>query len=594
MRLQSILTFALLAASALPLAAQLTPEQKTADFRQLAAVYAKNYGPYGWKIQAYNYDLLKIQPWLDKVAKTKNDLEFLDVCVDYVAALNDGHDYFYIPSDFSAYLHFDVDIYDSKVLIEYIDRSYLPRAQFPFVVGDEIVSVDGVLAEDFIQSHTKYSVWANTSANRRAAADQLTFRYQAANPFAAQIGTNAAVVVKRQSTGATETYQIPWDTAGIPITAIGPVPNPKTASVKADSIPIRFRRGSEADRAGDNPWGADFTAKTAPDENLTELEATLREAQDGSVSPDRYGLTTIGRFTPIFTPPANFKLRLGGSRSDYFVSGTIPLNGSTVGFIRIPDFQPASQSAAFTQWVREISYFQDNTDALVIDTMYNPGGNLCWAQTLVSTLVQNTFHGIGYEIRATQYWVNIFASRLAAAKATKAEQWVIDLYSLYLTVLQQAAAAPRGQTGAIPICGPSIDTLPATDTDGNIFGYTKPVVLITNEFTGSSGDAFAAMLQDAGRGTQFGVRTAGLGGNPAFYLSGNYSETEARATRTLIVRKNPVVTPDFPTAPYFENIGVRPDVVVDYMTKDNLLTGGKSFVDSLLKTVQNAITSGGK
>ena len=30
--------------------------------------------------------------------------------------------------------------------------------------------------------------------------------------------------------------------------------------------------------------------------------------------------------------------------------------------------------------------------------------------------------------------------------------------------------------------------------------------------------------------------------------------------------------------PYVENIGVRPDIVVDYMTRDNLLNQGKPYV----------------
>jgi hypothetical protein len=29
-----------------------------------------------------------------------------------------------------------------------------------------------------------------------------------------------------------------------------------------------------------------------------------------------------------------------------------------------------------------------------------------------------------------------------------------------------------------------------------------------------------------------------------------------------------------------ENIGVRPDIAVDYMTRDNLLTRGQSFVNA--------------
>ena len=49
-------------------------------------------------------------------------------------------------------------------------------------------------------------------------------------------------------------------------------------------------------------------------------------------------------------------------------------------------------------------------------------------------------------------------------------------------------------------------------------------------------------------------------------------------TLGLMVRNGDVVTDDYPSAPYVENIGVRPDLTVDYMTKENLLNNGAPFV----------------
>ena len=73
--------------------AELTRDQKIADLTQLAGLYAKNYGPYEWKRDTQGFDLLNnLQTWLDRAAKTKNDLEFMDLLVEYVAGLNDAHD----------------------------------------------------------------------------------------------------------------------------------------------------------------------------------------------------------------------------------------------------------------------------------------------------------------------------------------------------------------------------------------------------------------------------------------------------------------------------------------------------------------------
>ncbi len=54
-------------------------------------------------------------------------------------------------------------------------------------------------------------------------------------------------------------------------------------------------------------------------------------------------------------------------------------------------------------------------------------------------------------------------------------------------------------------------------------------------------------------------------------------------------RKDPMVTPEYPTTPYLENVGVRPDVEVDYMTKENLVNKGKPFVDAFTAKIVELI-----
>ena len=53
---------------------------------------------------------------------------------------------------------------------------------------------------------------------------------------------------------------------------------------------------------------------------------------------------------------------------------------------------------------------------------------------------------------------------------------------------------------------------------------------------------------------------------------------------------NPIATDDFGTTAYVENVGVRPDKPVDYMTLDNLLNGGRTFVqaftDAMVKQIR--------
>jgi len=104
------------------------------------------------------------------------------------------------------------------------------------------------------------------------------------------------------------------------------------------------------------------------------------------------------------------------------------------------------------------------------------------------------------------------------------------------------------------------------------------------------------MIQDNGRGPLVGWRTDGLGGSNSHgtqrYQVGAYSEGDTGITLALMVRKAAIITNDYPASPYIENVGVRPDVQIDYMTRDNLLNAGRPFVqaftDVIVKQIQQA------
>src|SRR5262245_58650035 len=132
----------------------LTAKQRQTDLEQLANFYAKNYAPYEWKRDVIGFDLLRLTPWLQRIQHS-DDLDFQEALIEYVASLNDAHDVIAFPTTFFASLGFTVDIYDGKVLIDSINRTVLPLPQFAFVVGDELVSVDGTPVQQLIESFRK-------------------------------------------------------------------------------------------------------------------------------------------------------------------------------------------------------------------------------------------------------------------------------------------------------------------------------------------------------------------------------------------------------------------------------------------------------
>ncbi len=526
--------------------AQLTPDQKVADFLHLSGTFAKNYGPYEWKRDVIRFDLMKVAPWLERVRATRSDLDFYELCVEYIARLNDAHSSYELPASFSASLGFSVDVYDDKVLVESISRTRLPAASYPFQIGDELVSIDGAAVEDLARSFEKYNMAANERATRRFSVSSLTFRPQWVMPHAHEIAEAAGVVIRRQS-GALESYSIPWRKSGIPLTSAGPVPSPEA------------RGGTRRAAAWDEPAYARFLNR-------------LRNVR----LPDARAVLNFGARSPIFAPPDGFSQRLGRAASDAFYSGTFSSGGFRIGFIRIPNYDPPDMSLALRQFDSEIRYFRDSTDGLIIDQMRNPGGDACYVETLASYIIPYEFRTLGFEIRATSNWVAEAAAALDDARSLSAPGWVIELLEALVHDLETANRENRGRTGPLPLCSVSLTLQPAR------VAYDKPILLVVDELAGSGGDMLPAVFQDAGRGPMLGWRTMGAGGNVAPFQVGAYSEGRATLTESLMVRKEPVTGTEYPDAPYIENIGVRPDLWVDYMTKENLLNRGRPFVDTMV------------
>ena len=302
--------------------------------------------------------------------------------------------------------------------------------------------------------------------------------------------------------------------------------------------------------------------------------------------PQQKNLRGFGEITPVFQPsfPSSFVRRLGRN-SDFFYSGTFTSEGKRIGFIRIPDFLDSSsfdlEPFALQQFQTEMTFMQNNTDGLVVDIMRNPGGDGCYAESLLQRLIPYRFRGTGQEVRVTRDWVLAFSEAIDQADFFGIDPVTLDQLQAILTQLQSAYKQNHVRTDAFPQCATYFERDPAMDRNGNSLAYTKPVMLLTDEFSVSASEVFASVFQDSKRGPILGWRTAGAGGsipaNPT--TTGFYSEATAYATQAMLVRTEQVLTQEFPTTSYIENVGVRPDIPVDYMTEENLTNRGKSFVD---------------
>lgn len=547
--------FILLGAAA-PLVAQLSPDQKVLEFQQLAALYAKQYAPYEWKRDAIGFDLLQLGPWLERVRRTKDDFEYLDLCAEYVTRLRDGHVRFFVPSSFSADSGLFLDLYDGKVLVDLVDRQLLPARTFPVQVGDELLSVDGKPVAELIAEFKKFSPSGNERAAVRDALDLIVFRVQSAYPRAHLTPDISKFQFRRQS-GVVETYDIFWLKDGIPLTAIGPVPSPILQDTAKEELPVM----------------TESPLATKPFRGLKELRMAR-------IQPLR-AVRGIGAVQPVFQMPSGFQQRLGRGR-DLLFSGTLQSGGLRLGFLRISYMHdnPFLASQALSQIVSEIAFFERNTDGLIVDLMRNPGGDPCFAQDAASLLTRKPFTIAGAEIRATRDWINKYESLIFELEVSGTAEWVTQLLRAMLGDIRGAYSENRGRTGPLPLCDLGLDIDPARDRAGNLLGYSKPVMMLVDDYTASAAELFAAAVQDNGIGIAFGMPSQGAGGTVSIapIQTGMYSETYANVTQSLMVRPGNVRSAEYPSAPYLENIGIQPDMRGDIMTVENLRNNGAPFV----------------
>ena len=395
---------------------------------------------YEWKRELLGFDLLDIGPWLDRVAQSVDDLEFYEIQLEYVASLDDTHSSFNVPASFVADLGFTVDIYDNRVLIDSINRARLPLQQYPFQIGDELISVDGTPVETLMTDFSRFFKRANPLSTRRSVADFLTRRPQTRLPRVVDLGDQASVVIARQG-GAHDTFSVPWLKTGNPLRVIGPTPSPSSAlrfsfPEEDANLPVYYE-----------PW-LELTNFRLPEND--PLLAGTTVSPTGEAVPRRYVLG-LGARAPTFAAalPASFVQRLGRLAGEFHFSGIYEADGLRIGYLRIPNFAPPNQATAVVELQTEIAFFERNTDGMVVDVMRNTGGG-CYMLTAASYLIPRPFFFFGEEVRVTIGRINGIQAALEAAQTAGAPPFIIEIYREILRQLEIAYSEGRPRTVPLP------------------------------------------------------------------------------------------------------------------------------------------------
>ncbi len=592
--LRPLLVIICIAIAGFPSLAQMTTEQREHEFKNLVGLYARTYAPYNWKIQSLGVNALDIQSWVRRVRNAKTDVEFFEICSEYVATFQDGHARYVINSSFRADLGMWVDLYDGKVLVEAVDRIRYPSSTFPIRIGDEVVSMDGVAVDELIRDLSKYRGFGNPRGTMRIATDGLTHRSQQSYPGAIQLPDTTQVVI-RNSVGELNAYTLTWEKTGLPLENVSPTPWPQfnISALKnlqgESSLDEQAFAGKKIDE-NRTPYELQWSSISTLEKD--SLERTIHNEAGEEVK--RKSAIGWGQVIPYFNPPAGFQAR---RITESFLSGTYMSNGYRIGFIRIAHFSPSDPEFESYVFDREIQFMRQATDGLVIDDSRNTGGYGCLSLDYAQRLIPYPFNFIRAHFRPSQQNINSMYATVERAKARGAEDWIIHTYQFLFNDLLDASKNYGAVTGPMPFCvpfygrdwAPTMENYPITDEEGKVAAYEKPLIVLVDELSASTGDIFPAVIQDAKRGLLVGMRTAGLGGSVLNTRTGIFSEATGYQTQSLLVRDTEAEAPGIPPSKFIENVGVVPDVELDYMKKENLLTNGQPFVEKFTSIIVEEI-----
>lgn len=74
-----------------------------------------------------------------------------------------------------------------------------------------------------------------------------------------------------------------------------------------------------------------------------------------------------------------------------------------------------------------------------------------------------------------------------------------------------------------------------------------------------------------------------------YFPAGAFTEGTIYMARGIAIRDAAQAAPGLPNAPYIENFGVKPDIQADYMTPDNLINKGSTFVKGFADAMVNYV-----
>jgi hypothetical protein len=471
----------------------------------------------------------------------------------FLGKFNDGH-VFYIEgvlSDSSRVIRlpFAATPVEDKFLLSDIDADYKKVTR-----GDELVSIDGIAVNELAQAidNAQWYAVPNPATQRHFLGALLTRRpFSLQRRFLPLPGTNARVVLRRAD-GTSYTLNVPWENDRPPprlssqAPAARPAIGPQAQGVLNSHLQdlMRTTKGEIALVGADKPFF--ITEASQRTFNIKPVRPTVATMKEFGVVP------CAGSETETFDCYKTF-------------AGQYIFGNKRILLVRIPSYVPAEGVSYDPRYIKAIMKdFQSTSDVLVIDETNNPGGAISLATDYLSWFISEPKTNLGLAFHADRRQISDFR-RFASEIIGDPDPLVSALGKLfdgYSLALERAYDSRQELAPLLPLEGYySLEHTPPPFRrvlPDSAFTWRKPVLVLANELSLSTGDMFPLLVKSTRAAPIFGARMAGLGGSVEPVAKTTYSEAELYLTRSLCApldEQNQI-----PLGALTEDNGVAPDI----------------------------------
>jgi C-terminal processing protease CtpA/Prc len=255
---------------------------------------------------------------------------------------------------------------------------------------------------------------------------------------------------------------------------------------------------------------------------------------------------------------------------DPFTAYYYPSLKGNIGYLRIPHYSFPDANVAFKQYEYAINLLEKNTVGLVIDQDHNCGGSIEFLHQMMTLLMTEPFAPLQFQLMASKASYQSFA------------KWMINYrpYTIELDENKKVIELIKDTwlnsddylTKKTSISGEELRY-------PNHIHYTKPIIVLIDEMSGSGGDAFPALMGGYGRAKLLGTRTMGAGGHVEAITPLTNSQVRIDMTKSMFFRPDGVPV---------ENNGAVPHIPYKHTLNDfkyGYLEYQKFYTDKILEMI---------